>query len=272
MTANKIAELLSKMSLPSKALNDGKVEVEVGPTRHDILHPCDIVEDVAIAYGYNNIEKTMPKSMTIASQQPINKLTDLLRQSVSQSGFTEALNFQPLLERRPFGSTEETESDSRSSSHFQPQNARVSSRQDNVASGSFKDGSGQPDDAVATPSVRNLGRCPSRQHQGRGSQETNATSALSITTKVPSSRWCMACWTGLCSYWKFRPCLRAIWPVITSRAATMKRFFPGRLRGNHCLRFVRGKIGRLTSGDCDQVRLDVARFGHGNQLGTVPLS
>ena len=31
--------------------------------------------------------------MTIANQQPINKLTDLLRQSVAQSGFTEALTF-----------------------------------------------------------------------------------------------------------------------------------------------------------------------------------
>jgi len=93
LSADQIAKLLSKMSLPSKALDSDKVKVEVGPTRHDILHPCDIIEDVAIAYGYNNIEKTMPKSMTIASQQPINKLTDLLRQSVAQSGFTETLAF-----------------------------------------------------------------------------------------------------------------------------------------------------------------------------------
>ena len=50
-------------------------------------------QDVAIAYGYNNIEKTLPRSMTIATQQPINKLTDLLRTSLSQSGFTEALTF-----------------------------------------------------------------------------------------------------------------------------------------------------------------------------------
>lgn len=93
LTSEKIADLLSKMSLPSVALDKNRVEVEVGPTRHDILHPCDIMEDVAIAYGYNNIVKTLPKSMTIATQQPINKLTDLLRTSLSQSGFTEALTF-----------------------------------------------------------------------------------------------------------------------------------------------------------------------------------
>ena len=93
--SNEVARLLSKMSLPSTVSKADKnmVDVEIGPTRHDILHACDIVEDVAIAYGYNNIEKTLPKSLTIANQQPINKLTDLLRQSVAESGFTEALTF-----------------------------------------------------------------------------------------------------------------------------------------------------------------------------------
>ena len=33
-----------------------------------VIHGCDIMEDVAIAYGYNNIEETIPKSMTIANQ------------------------------------------------------------------------------------------------------------------------------------------------------------------------------------------------------------
>ena len=44
LTSEKIAGLLSKMSLPAVALDKDRVEVEVGPTRHDILHPCDIME------------------------------------------------------------------------------------------------------------------------------------------------------------------------------------------------------------------------------------
>ncbi len=35
------------------------VEVTIPPTRHDVLHPCDIYEDVAIAHGYNNITKVI---------------------------------------------------------------------------------------------------------------------------------------------------------------------------------------------------------------------
>jgi phenylalanyl-tRNA synthetase beta chain len=33
------------------------LEVGVPATRSDILHACDVMEDVAIAYGYNNLTK-----------------------------------------------------------------------------------------------------------------------------------------------------------------------------------------------------------------------
>jgi hypothetical protein len=33
----------------------GALTVRVPPTRSDILHPCDVMEDVAIAHGYNNL-------------------------------------------------------------------------------------------------------------------------------------------------------------------------------------------------------------------------
>lgn len=38
------------------------------PTKSDIIHACDIVEDVAIAHGYNNIAKVMPPTNTTAQQ------------------------------------------------------------------------------------------------------------------------------------------------------------------------------------------------------------
>nr|CAG4645431.1 EOG090X03QT [Lynceus sp. MCZ IZ 141354] len=87
-----IAKLLTKMCLSAKA-EGNKISVDIPPTRHDIIHPCDIYEDVAIAYGYNNIEKTLPKTNTIAVQNQLNKLSDQLREGLSQSGFTEALTF-----------------------------------------------------------------------------------------------------------------------------------------------------------------------------------
>ncbi|XP_050446284.1 phenylalanine--tRNA ligase beta subunit [Cataglyphis hispanica] len=92
-TPEQIAQLLSKMSLKSKVKNNDKLVVEIPPTRHDVIHSCDIYEDIAIAYGYNEIEKTIPHMSTIAAEFPLNKLTDQIRIELAEAGFTEALTF-----------------------------------------------------------------------------------------------------------------------------------------------------------------------------------
>ena len=69
------------------------IDIEIPPTRHDILHACDIFEDVAISYGYNNIIKKFPKVVTIGAQFSLNKLSDQIRYEVSRCGYTEALTF-----------------------------------------------------------------------------------------------------------------------------------------------------------------------------------
>lgn len=57
------------MCLKSHVTGNGNhLEVEIPPTRADIIHACDIVEDAAIAYGYNNIQMVIPKTYTIANQ------------------------------------------------------------------------------------------------------------------------------------------------------------------------------------------------------------
>merc|ERR1719297_710317 len=92
LSPDRMAELLTKMCLPTSVSGD-QLTVTIPPTRADVLHPADIYEDVAIAHGYNNIVKTIPKTLTVAKQLPINKLTDQLRESTAQAGFTEALTF-----------------------------------------------------------------------------------------------------------------------------------------------------------------------------------
>lgn len=82
------------MCLKSSILKESDgVVVEIPPTRHDIIHACDLYEDIAIAYGYNNITKTLPKTTTIGSQLPINALTDKIRNEIAYCGFNEVLTF-----------------------------------------------------------------------------------------------------------------------------------------------------------------------------------
>lgn len=67
------------------------LEVTVPPTRSDILHAVDIAEDIAVAYGYNNIVRTVPKTYTVGREQPLNQLGDLLREEIGRAGYIEVL-------------------------------------------------------------------------------------------------------------------------------------------------------------------------------------
>ncbi|XP_058213428.1 phenylalanine--tRNA ligase beta subunit, cytoplasmic-like [Rhododendron vialii] len=91
---NEVASLLNKMQLHAvKSLSEDKkctFTVSVPPTRSDILHPCDVAEDVAIAYGYNEIPKRIPASL---NPLPLNQFSDLIRSEIAMCGFTEVLTW-----------------------------------------------------------------------------------------------------------------------------------------------------------------------------------
>lgn len=76
---------------PSKTSSD-LIDVDIPPTRADILHQVDIMEDVAIAYGFNELPRSFPsKSGTIAQPLPVNKLTDIIRMEAAMAGWSEVL-------------------------------------------------------------------------------------------------------------------------------------------------------------------------------------
>ncbi|KKK19045.1 hypothetical protein P175DRAFT_0436566 [Aspergillus ochraceoroseus IBT 24754] len=94
LSAEKICELLTKMAYeatPSTASPD-LIDVHIPPTRADILHQADIMEDLAIAYGFNSLPRSFPsKSGTIAQPLPINKLSDIIRTEAAMAGWSEVL-------------------------------------------------------------------------------------------------------------------------------------------------------------------------------------
>eukprot|EP00298_Acanthocystis_sp_HF-20_P014611 c20841_g1_i2.p1 GENE.c20841_g1_i2~~c20841_g1_i2.p1 ORF type:complete len:642 (-),score=298.90 c20841_g1_i2:12-1937(-) len=72
------------------------LKVHIPISRSDILHSCDIVEDVAIAYGFNNVPTRFPNLSTNAKQFPINHLSDKLRREMAQAGYMEILTMALL--------------------------------------------------------------------------------------------------------------------------------------------------------------------------------
>ncbi|KAI9849447.1 MAG: phenylalanine--tRNA ligase subunit beta [Sclerophora amabilis] len=94
LSAEEICELLKRMSYhatPSSSSPD-LVDVHIPPTRADVLHQCDIMEDVAVAYGFNRLPKSFPgKSGTIAQPLMVNKLGDIVRIEAAMAGWSEVM-------------------------------------------------------------------------------------------------------------------------------------------------------------------------------------
>ncbi|QLG72875.1 hypothetical protein HG535_0D05840 [Zygotorulaspora mrakii] len=90
-----IASCLKKLSLhatPSKT-NADVLNVKLPITRPDVLHPCDVMEDAAIGYGYDNLPKgtKLSNANFIASALPINKVADIFRIASSQASWLEVM-------------------------------------------------------------------------------------------------------------------------------------------------------------------------------------
>lgn len=93
ISAEEMCRLCTKMQLgPARVVGSGDaIVVTVPPTRSDILHAVDVIEDVAIAYGYNNLELAAPPTLCVGEPQPINHFTDLLREEIARAGYIEML-------------------------------------------------------------------------------------------------------------------------------------------------------------------------------------
>lgn len=89
-----LCRLLSKMAYVAAPhpSNDNLLSVAIPPTRADVLHQCDVMEDLAICYGYNNLPRSSPnKSATIGAPLMINKLTDIIRDEAAMAGWREVM-------------------------------------------------------------------------------------------------------------------------------------------------------------------------------------
>lgn len=91
LTPDQMNKAAVKMGLKPLAAKADSVKFEVSPIRADILHACDIAEEIGIGYGFNNIPMIYPPTNTVGSFIPENKFTDLLRHEMAQAGYIESL-------------------------------------------------------------------------------------------------------------------------------------------------------------------------------------
>lgn len=85
------AQLLKKMMYTIKTTTESEVTVTVPPMRTDVIGVADVMEDVAIAYGYDNITYVECKTHGPVTQTPLSKVAQLLRTEMACAGYTELL-------------------------------------------------------------------------------------------------------------------------------------------------------------------------------------
>jgi phenylalanyl-tRNA synthetase beta chain len=72
---------------------DQTLTVRVPSYRTDIMHPIDLVEDVAIAYGYDRFVPEIPAEASVAGEDPLEVFSRGLRNFLVGFGFLEVMTF-----------------------------------------------------------------------------------------------------------------------------------------------------------------------------------
>jgi phenylalanyl-tRNA synthetase beta chain len=93
LKSKQISDLLNVFGFGTMSVNDKALDVAVPCYRTDVMHQVDLIEDVAIAYGYNSIEPVWRDLPTTGYAQRQQRLLDKARELMVGLGFQEILTY-----------------------------------------------------------------------------------------------------------------------------------------------------------------------------------
>lgn len=91
-TGREIVSFLEKQRINARVEEDW-VACEIPCFRADFLHPVDLIEEIAIGYGYNNFEPKAPNIYTKGSFSQLTLLENACRDFMLGAGFTEVCSY-----------------------------------------------------------------------------------------------------------------------------------------------------------------------------------
>lgn len=103
LTQKEVTTLLERMRYTIS-----NTTVKIPPYRADILHPIDIIEDIAKAYGLDKIEPEIPKVSTIGEEDPLEVFSRTVAHLMVGFGLLEVKNYY-LTSRKFFEKTSITD-------------------------------------------------------------------------------------------------------------------------------------------------------------------
>jgi phenylalanyl-tRNA synthetase beta chain len=93
LTLAQAVKLLRKARFGASRVTQAILDVTVPCFRLDIMHPVDIIEDIGIAYGLNQVKPRWPPHPTVGGITSQQEFDDLLREIMVGLGFQEVLTF-----------------------------------------------------------------------------------------------------------------------------------------------------------------------------------
>ncbi len=92
LTAERMASLLRQARYDVKAAGR-KLKLKYPPYRQDIMHPVDVIEDIMISYGYNNVKPEQPELATTGSVLPLESFSEKAASLLAGLGCQEILSY-----------------------------------------------------------------------------------------------------------------------------------------------------------------------------------
>jgi phenylalanyl-tRNA synthetase beta chain len=97
LSTKEIRQILNRCRIDVSITNNRKVKCLVPSYRNDIINSVDIVEEVAIGYGIDNIESTIPSFLISAGvRNEYFRKIDEIKETLTGLGFLEMVNFTLL--------------------------------------------------------------------------------------------------------------------------------------------------------------------------------
>ena len=79
LDASETIRALERTGYDAKPSKGKGVQVWIAKYRMDILHPVDIIEDIAIGFGFDRIRASMPQTMTTGKVSSLTRLKSKVR-------------------------------------------------------------------------------------------------------------------------------------------------------------------------------------------------
>ncbi len=102
LTIPGVVDMLRRVRLDAKELNETEILVRIPSYRIDILHEVDIIENIAIGYDFRMINAYLPDIMTIASEDKVKVFDNNLREIMIGLGFYEVMSLMLTSEAKHY--------------------------------------------------------------------------------------------------------------------------------------------------------------------------